>query len=150
MYEQLAGQTDGAFYPWDEDALEMFKPEIPTFVREQPKIVRNDPCPCGSGKNIKNAVDGDFMSVDEIIEQVTDICKKNQVEHLSLFGSYAKGTQTPYSDLDFIVYGTVDMERLQEQVDEIMTLKKIDLFEYDLCQNKYLKEDMDRYGRKIY
>ena len=90
------------------------------------------------------------MSVDEIIEQVTDICKKNQVEHLSLCGSYAKGTQTPYSDLDFIVYGTVDMERLQEQVDEIMTLKKIDLFEYDLCQNKYLKEDMDRYGRKIY
>lgn len=90
------------------------------------------------------------MSIEEIIKQVTDICKKNQVEHLSLFGSYAKGTQTPYSDLDFIVYGTVDMEHLQEQVDEIMTLKKIDLFEYDLCQNKYLKEDMDRYGRKIY
>ena len=38
----------------------------------------------------------------------------------------------------------------QEQVDDIMTLKKIDLFEYDLCQNQYLKEDMDRYGRKIY
>ena len=93
---------------------------------------------------------GGIMSVDEIIEQVADICKKNRVEHLSLFGSYAKGTQTSYSDLDFIVYGTVDMERLQEQVDEIMTLKKIDLFEYDLCQNKYLKEDMDRYGRKIY
>ena len=90
------------------------------------------------------------MSIDEIIKQVTNICKENNVEHLSLFGSYAKGTQTSYSDLDFIVYGTVDMERLQEQVDEIMTLKKIDLFEYDLCQNKYLKEDMDRYGRKIY
>ena len=70
------------------------------------------PAHAAAGKNIKNAVDGDFMSVDEIIEQVTDICKKNQVEHLSLFGSYAKGTQTPYSDLDFIVYGTVDMERL--------------------------------------
>ena len=93
---------------------------------------------------------GCLMSVDEIIEQVTEICKKNQVEHLSLFGSYAKGTQTPYSDLDFIVYGAVDMDRLQEQVDEIMTLKKIDLFEYDLCQNEYLREDMDRYGKKIY
>ena len=32
-------------------------------------------------------------------------------------------------------------ERLQEQVDEIMTLKKIDLFEYDMCLNQYLKED---------
>lgn len=90
------------------------------------------------------------MTVEEIIEQVTEICKKNHVEHLSLFGSYAKGTATKYSNLDFIIYGKVDMERLQEQVDDIMTLKKIDLFEYDLCRNQYLKEDMDRYGRKIY
>ena len=90
------------------------------------------------------------MTIEEIIEQVTEICKENHVEHLSLFGSYAKGTATKYSDLDFIIYGKVDMERLQEQVDDIMTLKKIDLFEYDLCQNQYLKEDMDRYGRKIY
>ena len=41
-------------------------------------------------------------------------------------------------------------KELQEQIDEIMTLKKIDLFEYDLCQNRYLKEDMDRYAKKIY
>lgn len=90
------------------------------------------------------------MTVDEIIGQVTDICRKNHVEHLALFGSYAKGDVTKYSDLDFIVYGPVDIEYLQEQVDEIMTLKKIDLFEYDLCQNRFLKEDMDKYARKIY
>lgn len=90
------------------------------------------------------------MTVEDIIKQVTAICKKNNVEHLSLFGSYAKGTATRCSDLDFIVYGSVDMELLREQVDEIMTLKKIDLFEYDLCQNQYLKEDMDKYGKKIY
>ena len=78
------------------------------------------------------------------------ICKENHVEHLALFGSYAKGTATKYSDLNFIIYGPVDMEKLREQIDEIMTLKKIDLFEYDLCRNQYLKEDMDRYARKIY
>lgn len=90
------------------------------------------------------------MTVDEIIEQVTAICKRNHVEHLALFGSYAKVTATEYSDVDFIVYGSVDMDRLKEQVDEIMTLRKIDLFEYDLCQSSYLKEDMERYGKKIY
>jgi len=90
------------------------------------------------------------MSIEEIIQQVTIICKNNGVEHLSLFGSHAKGTATKYSDIDFIVYGQVDIESLQEQVDEIMTLKKIDLFEYDMCTNQYLKEDMDKYGRKIY
>ena len=51
------------------------------------------------------------------------------MEHLALFGSYAKGTATKYSDLDFIIYGPVDMEKLREQIDEIMTLKKIDLFD---------------------
>lgn len=90
------------------------------------------------------------MTIEDIIRQVTTICKNNNVEHLSLFGSYAKGTETKYSDLDFVVYGQVNIERLREQVDQIMTLKKIDLFEYDLCQNQYLKEDMDRYARKIY
>ncbi len=90
------------------------------------------------------------MSIEEIIEQVTKICKDNHVEHLALFGSYAKGTATKYSDVDFIVYGLADVEALQEQVDEIMTLKKIDLFAYDLCQNQFLKEDMDKYARKIY
>ena len=53
MYEQLAGRMDGPVYPWDEDVLARMKPEIPTFVREQPKIGRNDPCPCGSGKKYK-------------------------------------------------------------------------------------------------
>ena len=90
------------------------------------------------------------MTVEDIIEQVTIICKNNNVEHLSLFGSHAKGTATKYSDLDFVIYGKVDMEQLQEQIAEIMTLKKIDLFEYDLRQNQYLKEDMDRYGKEIY
>jgi predicted nucleotidyltransferase len=90
------------------------------------------------------------MKLEEIIAQVTEICRRHQVEHLSLFGSYAKGTYTEYSDIDFIIYGDVDMESLREEIDEIMTLKKIDLFEYNLCQNQYLKEDMDKYGRKIY
>ena len=57
------------------------------------------------------------MSIEEIIQQVTTICKNNGVEHLSLFGSYAKGTATKHSDM---------------------------------CSNEYLKEDMDKYGRKIY
>lgn len=90
------------------------------------------------------------MSVDEIIEAVTEICRKNEVEHLSLFGSYARGTQTEKSDIDFIVYGVNDIEALREQADEIMTLKKIDIFDYDEVCSQLLREDMDKYGRKIY
>lgn len=90
------------------------------------------------------------MKVEEIIRQVTEICKEHGVEHLSLFGSYAKGTDTKYSDLDFIIYGPADMESLREAADKLMTLKKIDFFEYDLCRNRCLREDMDQYAKKIY
>lgn len=90
------------------------------------------------------------MTINEIIEEVVRICKKNEVEHLSLFGSYARGTQTEKSDIDFIVYGVKDIETLREEIDEIMTLKKIDVFDYDEVCNQFLREDMDEYGRKIY
>lgn len=90
------------------------------------------------------------MTVNEIIEEVVRICKKNEVEHLSLFGSYARGTQTEKSDIDFVVYGVKDIETLREEIDEIMTLKKIDVFDYDEVCNQFLREDMDEYGRKIY
>lgn len=90
------------------------------------------------------------LSADEIIRQVADICRAHGVKHLSLFGSYAKGTQTKYSDIDFVVYGAVDIIKLQEQMEEIPTLTKIDLFEYDSIENCFLKEDIDLYASKIY
>ncbi len=43
------------------------------------------------------------MSIEDIIEKVTQICKNNKVEHLSLFGSFATGTATPTSDIDFAI-----------------------------------------------
>ena len=52
--------------------------------------------------------DGEFgmntMPVSEIIEKATAICKKNGVKRLDLFGSFATGTATPTSDIDFVVY----------------------------------------------
>lgn len=41
-------KLDGKWYFWD---AEFVKPE--TVRREEPKVGRNDPCPCGSGKKFK-------------------------------------------------------------------------------------------------
>ena len=46
-------EEEEAEAPHDLDAWHDDAPEVVTFVREGPKIGRNDPCPCGSGKKFK-------------------------------------------------------------------------------------------------
>ncbi len=64
------------------------------------------------------------MSMDSLIEQVAAICKKNGVKRLELFGSFATGTATPTSDIDFVVYGCKDISRLEADLEQIETLLK--------------------------
>lgn len=92
----------------------------------------------------------DIMPVAEVIDQVAAICKKNGVKRLELFGSFATGTAMSTSDIDFVVYGCEDLSRLEEDVLEIDTLRKIDLFDYDSIHNQFLLEDIRKYGKQIY
>ena len=88
------------------------------------------------------------MPISELIEQVTEICKKNGVKRLDLFGSFATGTSTPTSDIDFVVYGCNNLIKLETDLEQIETLRKIDIFDYD--SNEFLREDIHKYGKQIY
>ncbi len=90
------------------------------------------------------------LSVDEILAEIEALCREFKVEHLYLFGSYATGTATDTSDIDIIIKGGNNIRELKYKIEQIKTLKKIDVFEYDKCKNEFLKEDMDKYGRQIY
>lgn len=45
--------ADAGGYGADEEAADVAQAEAQPFVRDQPKIGRNDPCPCGSGRKYK-------------------------------------------------------------------------------------------------
>lgn len=90
------------------------------------------------------------MPISELIEQVTEICKKNGVKRLDLFGSFATGTSTPTSDIDFVVYGCDNLIKLEIDLEQIETLRKIDIFDYDSIHNEFLQEDIRKYGKQIY
>lgn len=68
------------------------------------------------------------MDADEIIAQVEKICRTNGIKKLSLFGSFAKGTAAFTSDIDFVVYGCKDIDKLERDLEQIETLRKIDIF----------------------
>jgi len=89
-------------------------------------------------------------TIEEIIDQVTEISRQHNILHLSLFGSYATGEATESSDIDFVAYGIGNKDSYLEQIDQIRTLKTIDIFDYDSIRNPRLKEDIEKYGRKIY
>lgn len=92
------------------------------------------------------------MPVNILITKVAEICKKNGVKKLVLIGSFATDTATPYSDIDFVVYGDVDMDmdKLEQDLEKIETLRKIDILEYKTIRNQYLLEDIAKYGKQIY
>lgn len=105
-------------------------------------------------KNMKKIEVQEFntgtMPVWDVIQRVTKICKKIGVKHLDLFGSFATGTALPTSDIDFVVYGKVDQFRLEDELEKIETLRSIDIFYFDEIKNEYLKEDIKKYGKRIY
>ena len=90
------------------------------------------------------------MPISEVIDKVTAICRANGVRRLDLFGSFATGTATATSDIDFVVYGCEDILQLEEDLMEIDTLRKIDIFEYESIHNEFLLEDIRKYGKQIY
>ena len=67
-------------------------------------------------------------------------------EYLKVFSF--KRCQT--SDIDFVVYGCSDIIKLEEDLTEIDTLRKIDIFDYDSIHNPFLLEDIEKYGKQIY
>lgn len=91
------------------------------------------------------------MDIDEILNQIIEICKRNQVSSLYLFGSYAKGTNTQRSDIDIVVDGEYNYFQLEEELQNISTLRKIDIFERKKCEkNQLLMEDILKYGKRLY
>ena len=90
------------------------------------------------------------MILEEVFQKITEIRRRNGASRVILFGSRAKGTARDRSDIDIAVCGVSDMEKLQEEIEDIPTLYTIDLVDLDTCENQLLLEDIEQYGRKIY
>ena len=90
------------------------------------------------------------MILEEVFRKIIEICRRNGASKVILFGSRAKETARERSDIDIAVCGVYDMEKLQEEIEDIPTLYTIDLVDLDTCENQLLLEDIEQYGRKIY
>lgn len=89
------------------------------------------------------------MSIDEILEQIVNICKYYKIQEAILFGSWAKGTVNERSDIDIAVRGVKDIEKFREDIEDIPTLRSFDIVDIENCKNELLLKEIEQYGRKI-
>ena len=89
------------------------------------------------------------MKADEVICEVSKLCRDFHADEVILYGSRGKGTARERSDIDIAVSGVNDFDLLVEKIEELPTLYSVDVLNMDTCRNELLMEDVRKYGRKI-
>ena len=97
-------------------------------------------------KNVGQVI---LMKADEVICEVSKLCRDFQADEVILYGSRAKGTARERSDIDIAVSGVKDFDTLSDEVEDLPTLYSVDLLNLDTCRNDLLLEDIRQYGCKI-
>lgn len=94
-----------------------------------------------------------MLTLEEIKKICVSVLSKYPVEYCYLFGSYAKGTAKPSSDVDLLIYTTLSglkffglVEELREQLK-----KKVDVLDQKQIINNFeLTNEILKDGIKIY
>jgi predicted nucleotidyltransferase len=89
------------------------------------------------------------MKVKDIIVSVINILASHDVESVYLFGSRAKNLHCERSDIDLAFVGNINRESIEEKMDSILTLKKIDLVDVNNC-SEILKQEILANGIQVY
>ncbi len=92
--------------------------------------------------------------MDEVIQQIKQIAGNYRIEKIVLFGSRARGDHSPVSDYDIAVFGErlspIDQAAFWAELEEIETLKKIDLVFVNENAADELLDHIKRDGVSIY
>ncbi len=76
-----------------------------------------------------------------------------EIDCVRLFGSRAKGTHTPRSDVDLAVWGEVDAiraEAIAAELDELPLPYRFEVKPFALIQLRALREHIERLGIPVY
>ena len=88
------------------------------------------------------------------IQLIREVFRRHpEVALVKVFGSRAKGTQRPCSDVDLVLWGDLDVlrvARISGELDEIALPYVFDLVAYRAIHHPELRAHVDRVGRIVY
>ena len=96
-----------------------------------------------------------MITIGDITEMITPIIKPSPVRRVILYGSYAKGTSTPDSDVDLIIDSNgelkgMDFFVLSAEIAKVLPIKS-DIFEHrEIKPNSTMYDEIARDGVVIY
>ena len=76
-----------------------------------------------------------------------------EVRWVKVFGSRAKGTHTPHSDVDLAVWGDVDevrAESIAAELDELPLPYRFEVKPFECVKLRLLREHIERVGVTVY
>lgn len=76
-----------------------------------------------------------------------------EIAEVRLFGSRAKGTHSPRSDVDLALWGNIDRlqaEAIAAELDELPLPYRFDVLVFDLISLQPLREHIERVGIRLY
>lgn len=88
------------------------------------------------------------MNIEKLKKQINPVLEKHDVRRASLFGSFARGQDTPESDIDILVEldkgkTLLDLVRLENELKKTLG-KEVDLLTYNSLHpeiKKYAQQD---------
>lgn len=94
-----------------------------------------------------------LLTIEDIAQKCTKVFSKYDVKFCYLFGSYAKGKQTPSSDVDLLISTSLKGLKFYGLVEELRLIlkKKVDVLDINQLENNMeLIEEILKDGVKIY
>lgn len=95
-----------------------------------------------------------MIILDYVLDKIKEIAQKQRLKKVLLFGSRSRGDNGERSDYDIAIIDTDlsprDKAHISNEIEEISTLKKIDIVFVNSTTNKELVDNINRDGVVIY
>ncbi|MBQ5925392.1 MAG: nucleotidyltransferase domain-containing protein [Paludibacteraceae bacterium] len=94
------------------------------------------------------------LTLDDLNKLTSLFAKNEHIERVVLYGSRAKGTFKPFSDVDITLFGDAithqDLSQLLFDVDDLLLPYQFDISIFNTLKNSDLIEHINRVGIEIY
>lgn len=91
------------------------------------------------------------VPIEQVYEQIAEFARDAGARRVLLFGSRARGTNQPRSDIDLAVEGCPDFLALEDRLqNELWSLLRLDVVNLDEPVSDALRQEIARDGKVLY